>query len=538
MSFSLGDIDEAKDKLGHMVKVSISNVSIHGFPATGKTSVIRLVKGLSPPPKKDQISKQRRREGEAEKDRISKQRRREGEAEKDQISKQRRREGEAEKDQISTGVAEPPSSSIIVGDSTDGGEWETFTSKGMLEALYGSVKSQALLVGNFGTVDVKHRAQPTSALSQITQPASHSVSSPINLPSQPSPRLSPPPPRPSPSLPRPSPPSIEDTSATKHKDKVPPILMDIIKDLAKIRGSSRVFSTRWILISDSGGQPNYLDVFPLFVRNKCLALFTLKLSERLDYIPKFSYCVNGKEMTDMAKLQCSHEQLLESFVKSMSSFHPSLGQSSNARRRACYAVIGTFDDERGGCEKETLKDKNINLTDSLKAYKDLQIRENIIPINAIAIDEQRKKHMTELRELIKESPSIEIDIKVIWFGFYLCLEAESKAEERPILSLQECLDIGNLLNMDEQDTRKAIQFFHNLNLLLHYPTDALDDFVIIKLKPIFDLVSKLINASILNENDLREHFQLRLRPPERERLKKMGVFPNRLWKITLLFQSH
>ena len=33
------------DKMGHNVSLSISNVSIHGFPATGKTSVIRLAMG-------------------------------------------------------------------------------------------------------------------------------------------------------------------------------------------------------------------------------------------------------------------------------------------------------------------------------------------------------------------------------------------------------------------------------------------------------------------------------------------------------------
>ena len=115
MFFScLGDIDEAKDRLGHTVTVSISNVSIHGFPATGKTSVVRLAMGLP------------------------------------------------FKDQGSTGVAEPPSGSLISGDRTDDGEWKEFTAKGMLEALYKSVKKQAKPVGNLGTAEVKHGDEPTS----------------------------------------------------------------------------------------------------------------------------------------------------------------------------------------------------------------------------------------------------------------------------------------------------------------------------------------------------------------------------------------
>ena len=66
-------------------------------------------------------------------------------------------------------------------------------------------------------------------------------------------------------------------------------------------------------MSDSGGQPNYLDVFPLFVRNKCLALFTLKLNEPLHAIPQFSYCIQGHSIS-MADtmLQYSYWQLLVS----------------------------------------------------------------------------------------------------------------------------------------------------------------------------------------------------------------------------------
>ena len=469
MSFSLGDIDEAKNRLDHYVTVEISNVSIHGFPATGKTSVIRLAMGLGLLP---------------------------------------------DEDQDSTGVAEPPSGSIIFGDRTDDAEWKEFTAKGMLEALYKSVKIQAKPVV---TAEVKHRAQPTSSLPRLTPS--------ISLPSSP---FSPPSPSPLPSQPspsRPSPSSIEDTSATKHKDKIPLILIDIIKDLAKIRGSSRVFSTRLILISDSGGQPNYMDVFPLFVHSGCLALFTLKLNECLDDIPKLSYRKRGKEMTDMAKVQCSHKQLLESLVKSMSSFHPSLTQSSDSCRNAYFAVIGTFADKVDECKSESLVEKNKELAESLKAYKELQICQGILPINAITDnDKQRKKHMIELRRLINKSLPVQFNIKVLWFGFYLCLKSKSKEEERPILLLKECMDIGKELGMEEKKTREAIQFFHKLNLLLHCPTDALDNFVIINLTPIFDLVSQLISASFFNEYDFSEDFQLQLTVAEREKLKKHGSF--------------
>ena len=278
-------------------------------------------------------------------------------------------------------------------------------------------------------------------------------------------------------------------------------------------------------MSDSGGQPNYLDVFPLFVRNKCLALFTLKLNESLHAIPRFSYCIQGHpiRMAD-TMLQYSQGQLLESLAKSMTSFLPSLSQSSGCHGNARFAVVGTFVDRMDECVDESLDDKNTSLAQSLKAYEQLRMNykgKTILPINAIESNEkQRKQYMRELRQLISESPSVEVMIKLRWFAFYLSLL--SKAEQRAILSLQECLDIGRSLDMDEQETRKAITFFHNLNLILHYQTDELDMLVIIQLKPILDLVSLLIGASFLNEDELRDLFGINLPSDVREGFQQYG----------------
>ena len=250
--------------------------------------------------------------------------------------------------------------------------------------------------------------------------------------------------------------------------------------LPKVRGSTRLFRTRLLLMSDSGGQPNYLDVFPLFVRNKCLALFTLKLNERLDAIPQFSYCIRGHSIS-MAdtRLQHSSWQLLESLAKSMSSFLPSLMPSSEYHGNPRFAVIGTFADRMHECVSESLDDKNTSLAQRLKAYEPLRINykgKPILPVNAVIEDKKQKRQdMKELRRLISQSPSVKVTIKLRWFGFYLSLLSSSKGKQRAILSLQECLDIGRSLDMDQQETRKAITFFLNLNLVCECVSDSLVD---------------------------------------------------------------
>ena len=73
--------------------------------------------------------------------------------------------------------------------------------------------------------------------------------------------------------------------------------------------------------------------------------------------------------------------------------------------------------------------------------------------------------------------------------------------------------------MDEPETRKAITFFHNLNLVLHYRA-----LVIIELKPILDLVSLLIGVSFINEDELHDLFGIDLPAGAREHFQQHGCF--------------
>ena len=443
------------DKLGYNVTVSISNITTQGPPATGKTSVIDLAMGRPPAV-----------------------------------------------DHHSTGVAEPPSCSIIVGDdSSEDVEWEELTPDRMLDMVCETIEALAEPVDHLGT-------ERHAVLQQHETGATPTLSDPAHSP----------------------PGAAGYTPATKHRPRdFPQILTDIMQRLPKVRGSTPLFRTRLLLMSDSGGQPNYLDVFPLFVRNKCLALFTLKLNELLHSTPQFSYCIQGHSIS-MADtmLQYSYWQLLESLAKSMSSFLPSLSQSSGCCGNARFAVVGTFADRMDECASESLEDKNTSLAQSLKAYERLRINykgKAILPINAVTSDKkQRRQYMMELRRHIARSPSVEVTIKLRWFGFYLSLLSSSKTKQRAILSLQECLDIGRSLDMDEQETRKAITFFHNLNLILHYQTDELDMLVIINLKPILDLVSLTIGVSFIDEDELHDFFSIDLPAGAREHFQQHGCF--------------
>ena len=432
----------------------------------------------------------------------------------------------------STGIAMPPSCSIILGDdSSENVKWEELelTPDRMLGLVCETIEVLA------NPVDEHHEPKTadqheTGAIQQEAALVHHetprttiqrhetvSLSGPSHSSSLPS--------------------TSSRSSAASRLIAPPParydfpqILSSIMKRLPAVRGSTRLFSARLILISDSGGHPNYLDIFPLFVRSKCLAIYTLKLNELLDARPEFSYCIQGHpiRMAD-TNLQYSYRQLLESLAKSMSSFLPSLGPpSSDCRGNACFTVIGTFADMKDECVDESLEDKNTSLAKGLEAYEQLRINykgKAILPINAVTSDKvKRREYMIELRRQINKAPSIAVTLKLRWFCFYLTLLSLARAKKRAILSLQECLDIGRSLDMDERETRKAITFFHNLNFILHYQTKELDMLVIVELKPILDLVSLLIGSSFMDEENLHDFFGIDLPAGVREHFQQHGIF--------------
>ena len=54
--------------------------------------------------------------------------------------------------------------------------------------------------------------------------------------------------------------------------------------------SNRKFlSTTWIHIIDSGGQPEFHDLLPLFAKNTSVVIFVLKACEALDHKPMVEY---------------------------------------------------------------------------------------------------------------------------------------------------------------------------------------------------------------------------------------------------------
>ena len=311
------------------------------------------------------------------------------------------------------------------------------------------------------------------------------------------------------------------------------VFPELLKELSTSDSSGVIFNSHWMMVTDCGGQPPFLDAAALFLRNSCLQIFPVKLNEPLNKILEFSYFYKGVHASfDEDFVPLTHKQIIETLAKSVASIQPPYTPSATkCPKGAKFTIVGTFEDEAHKCS-ETVEEKESILKEVLQPYEPFQVqlgKKVILPINAIAIDTETKKERTEsakkLRRLFKKANvSMKVDVKLRWFGFLLSILTIAEKEHKAVLTLDECYQLGVTLGMDKSETKQAIQFFHDISLIMHFDTPKLRDSVIIDTKPVLKKLSRIISVSFLDEDFLSDHYDIELPSRTKELLQYHGRF--------------
>ena len=463
------DPDVVKKSLGVSVTMEITNVGTQGYPGIGKTSVLDLAMGKDHAPTR-----------------------------------------------TSTDCVDPPSRYLMIDSATEGVEWENVTTDTMFKLVCEAMKktieddlpSQASSIPSLP--DLAESDNPTTATaSQFTVHELPSQAS--NVPSAVEPASSP------------------DVSPYSGFTVFP----ELLKELSTSDSSGVIFNSHWMMVTDCGGQPPFLDAAALFLRNSCLQIFPVKLNEPLNKRPEFSYFNEGVQFSfDEDCVPLTHKQIIETLAKSVASIQPPYTPSATkCPKGAKFTIVGTFEDEAHKCN-ETVEEKESILKEVLQPYERFQVqlrKKVILPVNAVAIDTESKKERTEsakkLRRLFKKANvSMKVDVKLRWFGFLLSLLTIAEDEHKAVLTLNECYKLGESLGMDKSETKEAIRFFHDISLIMHFDTPKLRDSVIIDTKPVLNKLSRIISVSFLDEDFLADHYDIELPSRAKELLQYRGRF--------------
>lgn len=327
----------------------------------------------------------------------------------------------------------------------------------------------------------------------------------------------------------------------------------LLDELTNVEGSDELMDAHLVLTVDSGGQHQFQDISPLFLGSNSLFLITVKLNERLNAKSKFSYYIDGESIEisrdDLHLTYLEMIKLLAQYVLSIKPLYSSFGHPR-------ILIVGTFEDEAGDCD-ETIKEKNDILKDHLKDYAEycvLNEDDIIFPVNSMELDPVKRKVASEkFQRMISQTLGLSdaYDVPVNYFGLLLVMihhanqrhggdpALEDKdnvhgdkyevANGVPVLTLRECIQIGKLMNMNEEEVKDALEFFHKLNLLLYFPNATrLCMFVFINIMPILKELSSLIGISFIDNKKLKRLFQQEIPLMAQKDLRHQGCFQKEL----------
>ena len=199
---------------------------------------------------------------------------------------------------------------------------------------------------------------------------------------------------------------------------------------------------RMIRISDAGGQPQFHEILPVFLRNLSFYIFVFRLCDDLTKHPVVEFYVEGKPVGCSFTSAQSIEQLLQHCVRCIHSHRSRSGSESKCTQ---IMVIGTHVDQEK-TSNETREEKNQRILQILSPLEQKQIiyyeptkKLVIIPVNAKCPGDIERDIVDMVRQvLLREGLIQPVDIPSRWFALENLLEDMVKAHKRGVLSKDVC----------------------------------------------------------------------------------------------------
>ena len=245
-------------------------------------------------------------------------------------------------------------------------------------------------------------------------------------------------------------------------------------------------STTWIHIIDSGGQPEFHDLLPLFVKNTSVVIYVLKASEALDHKPIVEYYGVDGHIGMKRESYLTHKEILQ---QSLKSFHGPDGQVS------CILMIGTHKD----CSPLPLDTDELN--HCLEPIKEKVLcfgacKQPIAFINCLSQAREEKIVLQDIRDQIESTPGIEEKkTPLAWFGLELALkEASQKAKHKGVLSLKDCKKEATKFELFKNNSSQfdaAMEHLVDNSIFLYYP-EVLPDTVFCDPQVLLTLVTEIV----------------------------------------------
>ena len=293
---------------------------------------------------------------------------------------------------------------------------------------------------------------------------------------------------------------------------------DLMSHMEECSIDDAMTEIRRVQVSDCGGQPQYHEILPVFLRGTSLYLYVFKLNEELGARPMIKYHLDGKAICTPYECSETYEQILEHCLRVVRSQKATDEKSKPPR----IMIIGTHKDKEHECKTETREMKNKRLAELLLPefeeevvyYRLKPSKELIYPLNAKYPGEEDKTSANQVRTLVSTECIAEaVEIPLQWHALEVLVEDLAAGFGRDVISKAECFVAAQKLHFeDESALDAALNYLDQLNLIFYYP-DILPGVVFASAQVLLNKVTELVVAA----HELRDSVLATAMPKTRDR---------------------
>ena len=257
-------------------------------------------------------------------------------------------------------------------------------------------------------------------------------------------------------------------------------------------------------MSDSGGQPQFLEILPKFLRNLTLLIIVTNISQRFDEYPlAYFFGEDGKAVGEGLPSRITNEQMLRQFLQMVASL-------SWSERRVKFMFVGTHRDLEHICS-ESREEKEAKLLEMIKSFKleDRVIYNNeefervIFAINGKTPEKQDCIEGQRIIEKIMDEKDAEtIIMPVNYHSLELTMKqmVSDSGINQIAFPLHQVLDKMSHYYFSEESLRKGLCFLDKSNRILYFEREF-PEWVIGEPQAVLDKVTKIVGRHIKMTTD-------------------------------------
>ena len=296
-------------------------------------------------------------------------------------------------------------------------------------------------------------------------------------------------------------PSTPEEEATPSKVKTVPLAFSVEQKLLKLidkaSASGKIPRFEWVYFVDSGGQPQFHEILPVFLKGASICIYVQKLSERLDEHPIIEYYDDNGLVGKSYRAMYTNEQIFQHCTRTMQSHRSKAGKGEAPK----ILVLGTHADLEHQCS-ETRQAKNRKLLETLQPsfsddiiYYGEDQKQIIFPLNAKEPGEAERQIAEQIRGLIMcKGAHVPNKVPLCWYVLDQALQEIARKQGRAVLSKDECFAAASQLHLDYNSFMAALEYLDGLNIVSYY-RNVLPEVVFSDIQVVLDKATELVKFS-------------------------------------------